>query len=232
MIEKICLFGDSIAKGIIIDEVLGKYTVTKSSFANILSLDKRWSSIKNFSMLGCTIAKGRSLIARHIKSVENCDMVILEYGGNDSDHHWDEISQNPDLAHSPKTPIEDFAKDYRDIISGLKAMSKKIVMLNLPPIDHHKYFNWFCQNLNKMNILRWLGGSEENIYKFHESYSICVSEIAADENIPLVDIRSGFLALGAYTDHLCADGIHPNEKGHRLIARIINDKVPSLVAYI
>ena len=33
----------------------------------------------------------------------------------------------------------------------------------------------------------------------------------------MIDIRSAFLVRKDYTDYLCEDGIHPNEKGHRLI---------------
>lgn len=226
--KNICLFGDSISKGVIIDRVQNRYSMTKQSFANIISGETSWLNIVNHSMLGCTISKGRSLIARHINDVKSCDITVLEYGGNDSDHNWAEIAANPDGPHLPKTPLQDFAQSYLDIIENLRNMGKKMVMLNLPPIDERKYFTWFSSGLNGENILKWLGGSERYIYDFHNSYNDAVCNTAADNGIPLIDIRSAFLAQDNYSNFLCDDGIHPNEKGHSLIARLIESAMPEL----
>jgi len=226
--RKICLFGDSISKGVIIDKALNRYATTKKSFANLVSTDADWMDIVNYSMLGCTISKGRSLITRHMSEVERCDITVLEYGGNDSDFNWAEVAASPDTEHAPKTPIEEFERSYREIIAKLKAMGKKIVMINLPPIDEHKYFNWFSRGLDGGSILKWLGGSERKIYEFHEGYNETVCRVAEDEDIPLIDIRSPFLALDSYSPYLCDDGIHPNEEGHRLIARTIERALPGL----
>ncbi|MGI5984671.1 MAG: SGNH/GDSL hydrolase family protein [Clostridiales bacterium] len=227
--SKICLFGDSISKGVVIDEIRNRYTMTKRSFANLLTACEPELDLTNYSMLGCTISKGKSMIARHIRDVESCDVTVLEYGGNDSDHDWKEISENPLGDHLPKTPIDEFAESYREIIGKLNEMGKSIIMLNLPPIDEHKYFNWFSKGLDGENILKWLGGSEKYIYRFHEIYNVQVCNIAAEYNIPLIDIRSAFLEKRDYSEYLCNDGIHPNEKGHELIAGVITDALPNLV---
>ena len=226
--SKICLFGDSISKGVIIDEIRNRYTMTKDCFANILSSGSAALDMTNYSMLGCTIMKGKSMIERHIRDVQNSDIIALEYGGNDSDHLWDEIAQNPEGEHFPKTPLAEFDSIYRAIIDELSVMGKKIVMLNLPPIDEHKYFNWISRGLDASKILEWLGGSDEFIYKWHEAYNVQVCNIASEYNIPLVDIRSAFLERRNFSDYLCNDGIHPNEKGHELIAEVISGALPNL----
>jgi len=226
--SKICLFGDSISKGVIIDEIHDRYIMTKRSFANILTAGEETLDVTNYSMLGCTIQKGRSLIERHIRDVENCEITVLEYGGNDSDHNWAEVAENPNTEHLPKTPIDEFVKDYRDIVEKLSAMGKRIIMLNLPPIDEHKYFDWISRGLCKENILKWLGGSDEYIYRFHEIYNVQACNIASEYRLPLIDIRSAFLRMRNYSDCLCSDGIHPNEKGHELIAKTISEAIPHL----
>ncbi|NCB74354.1 MAG: SGNH/GDSL hydrolase family protein [Clostridia bacterium] len=226
--SKICLFGDSISKGVIIDELRDRYAMTKNCFANILATGDSALDLSNYSMLGCTIMKGQSMIERHIKDVQNCEVMVLEYGGNDSDHNWKEISENPSGEHLPKTPIEDFVSAYRAIISSLKEMGKKIVMMNLPPIDEHKYFDWISRGLDKSKILQWLGGSDEYIYRWHEIYNVQICNIASEYNIPIIDIRSAFLERRNYSDYLCNDGIHPNEKGHEIIAEAIAEAIPNI----
>lgn len=227
--NKVCLFGDSISKGVIIDELRSRYTMTKKSFANLLS-SEICLELSNYSMLGCTITKGRSMLERHRKTLEDCDLVVLEYGGNDSDHNWEEIAANPYGEHLPKTPVDKFEETYREMIEELKGMDKQIIMLNLPPIDEHKYLNWFSKGLDQSKILTWLGGRTEYIYKFHEIYNVRLSRLASLYQIPVIDIRSAFLERKNYSDYLCEDGIHPNEKGHELIAQAICAALPAFAA--
>jgi len=97
------------------------------------------------------------------------------------------------------------------------------VFLNLPPIDPRRYFQWASKGLNKKNILAFLG-EIETIYKWQEMYSKVIEELATDGKVPLIDIRSGFMNKKNFSYYLCADGIHPNEKGHMLISRAIHEK--------
>jgi lysophospholipase L1-like esterase len=55
-------------------------------------------------------------------------------------------------------------------------------------------------------------------------YSVAVEELAAEKKIPLIDIRSGFLRKKNFSRYLCADGIHPNDKGHLLISKAIRER--------
>lgn len=226
--SKLCLFGDSISKGVVIDELRERYTVTKHCFANILSSGSANLELINFSMLGCTVGKGQSMIDRHIRAVEDSELLVLEYGGNDSDHNWKEIAANPAGEHLPKTPVAEFDRIYRGILDKLNAMGKRIAMLNLPPIDERKYFGWFSRGLDRERILRWLGGNVTYIYRFHELYNVAVCNIAAERGVSLIDIRTAFLEKRNYSDFLCDDGIHPNEKGHQLIAEAIAKAIPDL----
>lgn len=228
--KKICLFGDSISKGVVIDELHNRYAMTKKSFANIIAGCMDWMQLTNYSMLGCTIEKGQSLIYRHRKAVEECDIMVLEYGGNDCDFLWDEIAASPDTEHLPKTPLDIFLERYRKIILGLQEMGKKVVMINLPPIVQTEYFDWVSRGLDAGNILKWLGGTPDTIFNYHADYNERICRLAEQYDIPLIDIRSAFLNKGDYSGYICQDGIHPNENGHSLIAATIESKLPELEA--
>lgn len=206
--------------------------MTKDSFVNLLAGCEPWLNVKNYSMFGCTISKGVSLISRHMKDVDSSDVVLLEYGGNDSDFDWAAVATAPDEEHLPKTPLNDFVDSYRRIIQNLREQGKKMIMLNLPPIDEKKYFTWIGNGLDRDNIKKWLGGDIHYIYEFHDGYNTKVGEIASEFGIPLIDIRSEFLRQGNYSDYLCFDGIHPNEKGHALIAQTILDYIPALFYFL
>ena len=55
-------------------------------------------------------------------------------------------------------------------------------------------------------------------------YSLAVEDLAKREQVPLIDIRSDFLRDQCFSDYLCEDGIHPNERGHLLISKAIREK--------
>lgn len=219
---KLCVFGDSIMKGVIYDGAKKKYSMLKDSFAN--SVSKIFSfSTDNFAKFGCTVTKGLEIAQKHISDIENSDYVALEFGGNDSDFNWEDISDKPDAMHHPKTTIKEYENNYMDLISTVKSAGGQPLVLNLPPLDAQKYFNWIIKGLNKENILKWLGGSEEYIYRWHEMYNMSLCKLTNKTNVPLIDIRSIFLEKHDYKSYFCIDGIHPNEQGHALIVQAIED---------
>ena len=221
LVKEACVFGDSIARGVILDDQ-GSYKPLKDCFAS-LAAEELGVALVNKARFGCTIAKGREIIERTLdrflgKSKEPVfDYVFLEFGGNDCDFRWDEISVRPHAQHLPATPPELFVKHYSDVIEELRARGLKPILLTLPPLVAERYFAWFTRTgLDQEAILMWLG-DVEFIYRWHESYSCLVWEIGEKYDAPVIDIRKSFLEQRNYQRFLCKDGIHPNVEGHSLI---------------
>jgi len=214
----ICLFGDSIGKGVVLDAIRGRYLLLKNSFANILN--RTGINIKNYSKFGCTVTAGKSIVEKNLNNIGSYKYTILEYGGNDCDFDWESISKDPQGQHTPKTELPVFEKCYEDIISEVIASGSQPVLLSLPPLDPKRYFSWISRDRNSSNILKWLGDIE-HIYHWHEMYNLAVTRLAIKMQVPLLDVRSAFLKTLDYSKLLCEDGIHPNESGHNLISGII-----------
>ncbi len=221
LVKEACVFGDSIARGVILDDQ-GSYKPLKDCFAS-LAAEELGVALVNKARFGCTIAKGREIIERTLdrflgKSKEPVfDYVFLEFGGNDCDFRWDEISVRPHAQHLPATPPELFVKHYSEVIEELRARGLKPILLTLPPLVAERYFAWFTRTgLDQEAILMWLG-DVEFIYRWHESYSCLVWEIGEKYDAPVIDIRKSFLEQRNYQRFLCKDGIHPNVEGHSLI---------------
>ena len=210
------IIGDSLAKGIIYDESDGRYRPVGENIA-LNYAQKSGLQLKNFGMFGATVGKVERVLARHEQEIGEGDLVIIECGGNDSDFDWGKIAQDPAAAHVPMTPLERFAQGYAQLVNHVRALGATPLLINLPPVDAKRYFSWIARGKNAQNILSWLGGSEQYIYCWHEMYNMCVCRIAAQCHAALVDIRSAFLRRRDYAGLLCADGIHPNESGYRLI---------------
>lgn len=207
------VFGDSLLKGIVYDADEERYRLLKENgfkrMEEALSL-----KIDSKAMFGCTVTKGKQLLERTIKKRPNPSLVLIEFGGNDCDFLWDEISINPEEEHFPKTPLNIFSKTLKamlDLVSSFKAIP---ILMSLPPIDGELYFNHICKNGgNGENILKWLK-DVKNIEKFQEIYSNEVIKVAKETNTQLIDVRGAF---GGHEGFLCEDGIHLNAEGHSLM---------------
>ena len=130
----ISVFGDSVLKGVIYEN--NKYKVSKNRFSNICE-DILGVSIENKAKFGSTIEVGKNIISRNIDLIQQTKSkyVVMEFGGNDCDWNWAEISENPNGEYLPKSTIKEFVEVYSMLIERLKNTGKEPVLLSLPPID-------------------------------------------------------------------------------------------------
>lgn len=217
-------FGDSVLKGVIKEN--DKYKVSKNSFANICE-KILGVKVENKAKFGSTITVGEKSIEKNIDVIKqsNSKYVIMEFGGNDCDFKWSEISKNPEEEHSAKSKIGEFKKVYTELIKKMQDINKIPVLLSLPPIDARRYFDTVSKGLNSINILKWMNGDKQFITNWHERYNIEVFKLAIYNKIPIIDITSKFLEETNYSKFLCEDGIHPNEEGHKIIASSIKEHI-------
>jgi len=219
--RKIRIFGDSIMKGAVYNEEDDRYITIDDN--RLTELEARLGiEIQNNTLFGCTVAKGRQLLQRAIAKGLDCDTALLEFGGNDCDYRWDEVSERPQEEHQSNTPVDIFEATLKTMITTLKAMNVVPVLMTLPPIISERYLTHICRNgLDRGNILQFLG-EVGNIERRQELYSLKIAMIALETQTQLIDIRSGFLARRDCSSLICADGIHPNERGHELIMHLLS----------
>lgn len=223
----ILAFGDSIGRGVIFDEAAEHYQPSENAFLPRLERQDGMT-VSNFTRYGYTVEKGSSMLEKQKGTIAGSDLVLLEFGGNDCDFDWAAIAENPDGNFQPKTPLDTFRSVYERMVREVLAIGARPLLLNLPPIEPNRYFHHVSRGVCGENILSWLGGDVSYIYRWHEMYSITATAIAQTLGVPVIDIRSPFLAKKNYGDNLCADGIHPNEKGQFLIYQAVREHLISL----
>lgn len=217
-----CAFGDSILRGVVRDTTQDKYKILRNNLLDIFST-KSDITYKNYAKHGNTVIDGDLSFDVHLSEVKQSDCVFLLFGGNESNFDWDAISANPTSQHKPTCSLTEFHNKYTFLINKIKKQNKTPILFSLPPINANKYFDFICRNRNKNNILTFLQNDIQVIYRWHEMYNLAIFKIAHENNVQLVDITSEFLNHKVFSDLLCEDGIHPNEAGHALIAKIIRD---------
>ena len=221
----ITAFGDSIMRGVVLDMATEqpRYTLLDENFSSrcssILGL-----KINNHGRYGNTTTHGLRELDRRKEQIAGSDFCVLEFGGNDCDHRWQEIARNPEGEHRPVTPLHHFAAQYHELVAGIRRLGSAPVILSLPPIISDRYFKSFSRSMSheeRNNVLGWLNGCVENITRWHEMYNLELFKLSTLLHTPIIDITTPFLAQRSYRDLFCEDGIHPNAAGHRLIADTI-----------
>lgn len=212
--KNVAIFGDSILKGVLYENK--KYFLSRA--INWSEIENRLKiKITNSSRMGCTISKGGQIVEKTLAQGAKIDVALIEYGGNDSDFDWFEVAKNPlDKQHS-NTDLQDFEIKLKNMVTGFRDSGIRPILMTLPPIDAERYFEKIAQDTeNGQNILQFLG-DVSTIFKYQESFSNVITQIASELNVQLVDVRAQFMSHANYCDLLCSDGIHPNEQGEKLI---------------
>ena len=220
---KITALGDSVTKGVILTES-NKYSLTENSYMDIVSRELDLQ-ICNYGRFGSTIDMGDAMIRRHSEEIATSEYTFIEYGGNDCDFDWVKIADSPMDDYAPKTRLEDFKNRFVTLINKVRELGSKPIIISLPPILSTSYFSFFSRFMSeeqKENVINWLGGSTDIISRWHESYNRALFMIAKETQTPIIDITTPFDTFrGDITSLYCADGIHPNTQGHKMIATAI-----------
>ena len=213
-ITGISLWGDSIGKGVMYDAQRGRYAIYGDNLFSLLkkSLD---IPVDNYAVMGCTAPVGEERMRR--AELREGSLAVIEFGGNDCDMPWADISAAPEGEYLPKTPLDKFCDSVRGMIYRAREQGATPVRVTPPPLDAGRYFNWVSRKLNADNILDYLG-DVQYIYRWQEHYASAVRRIASETGCALCDIRDQFLALRRIDRLLCVDGIHPNQQGYSIIS--------------
>lgn len=227
---KVTVLGDSIPKGIFTqNNRLQKVPENAVSLiASHYALD-----VTNLSCYGQTLSRliKKGVLEEYLNSINKKDynVVVISLGGNDADYNWEAVGKAPTKLHLPKTPPKDFEKLLNDTIITLKKKKVKVFLTNIPPIDSKRYFEQvISKQADKDNVLTFLNGDIENIYRHQELYNSIIMQCAVKNGCVLLDVRSKLLGKVNYLDYMSEDGIHPNQTGHKKIAKAIIQQLDAI----
>lgn len=121
---KVCILGDSVAKGVVLDDTRGRYIYAKESAARLFEQDAG-AKVDNLASFGCTVTKGEEMLKKCEDRIGEYDYTVLEFGGNDCDFDWKSVSDDPEAAHICKTPLEAFKQKYARMLETIKRLGGK-----------------------------------------------------------------------------------------------------------
>ena len=212
--KSISLWGDSIGKGVIYDEARGRYAILKENCVSLLS-KTLGCPIENHAVMGATASQGMERMRDAF--LREGGLAVIEFGGNDCDMPWKEISEAPEKEYLPRATVEEFTRSLTTLVGRVRSAGMEAMLVTPPPLDAERYFAWVSRGLNADAILAFLG-DVQHIYRWQERYAVAVRDVAARTGCRLLDLRDAFLDVRSIGDYFCLDGIHPNARGHVLLA--------------
>lgn len=226
LFDRIHLWGDSVAKGVIYSDARKRYCISPNRC--VVGLEEALGvPIINHARMGATATEGLADFAA--APADPGTLVVVEYGGNDCDMPWAEISERPDADYAGHVPLPCFEAAIHSFVDAVRARGMTPLLITPPPLEAGRYFEWVSNGLSKEAILRFLG-DVQHIYRWQERYSNAIRRVALAARCTLFDMRDAFLACRRYPDMLCTDGIHPNDEGHALIAQAVIEAAADLSA--
>ena len=213
-LRPIHLFGDSIGKGILFDEDRGRYAIAHDRCDVQLQAALN-VPVENHARMGATVAEG---LQDFLESGDIAGTIVaIEYGGNDCNLKWDEVGKDPSVYHAAKVPLDTFRRLLKEFVLKARSRGAAPLLVTPPPLDAQRFFNWVTKGLDADAVLRYLI-DVQSIYRWQERYAIAVRDAALETGCDIFDLRDVFLARRDVADLISLDGMHPNTKGHMLIA--------------
>lgn len=134
-------------------------------------------------------------------------ILIFEVGLNDTVFRGKEVS----------TTLEEYGEDLNVLFASAAHYSNKILFVGMTPVDDELCSPWIHSSTGK-------SFKNDRILEFEE----ILRKFCIDKKVPCVQIYEKFQALQA-EQNLLADGLHPNDAGHRLIAELVKPELDHLI---
>ncbi len=151
---------------------------------------------------------------RYESDVADCPYTLVMLGGNDSDFDWPAVAETPEDEHECNTPIDRFVDCYARVLDRIIALGSRPHRPEPDTCLRQAVLQVVLRRADPEQLMRFLG-TTDSIEHWNEMYNLAVMRVAAERNVPVLDVRSAFLYRRVFDSLFSTDGIHPSVEGHR-----------------
>jgi lysophospholipase L1-like esterase len=170
--------------------------------------------VVNAGIGGHNTGHARARFARDVLAYQP-NLVVIQFGINDSGV---DVWKTPP-ATKPRVAIDRYEANLRYLIGALRARQSQVILMTPNPL------RWTDKLKAMYGKPPYKPDDPNGFNVLLHRYAGVVRQIAQQEKLPLIDIYATFekhgQAEGHSTDELLLDGMHPNAKGHRMIADLL-----------
>lgn len=174
----------------------------------------------NAGIGGNTTEDARGRFAKDVLD-RHPDVVVIQFGINDSAI---DVWQTPPATH-PRVTIDRYTSNLEYFVVTLQKQECKVILMTPNPI------RWTPSLKKKYGKPPYRPNAPDGFNVILQTYAEGVREVAQKNKVLLVDVYAAFQAYGKGKSHsfdeLLLDGMHPNDKGHRLVANLLLKEILS-----
>jgi len=213
---RIVTFGDSTTAPRLVD---GKQLLV---YADILAADpklrERGVKVINAAVPGDTTQDARARFDRDVLR-QQPSVVIIQFGINDSAC---DVWKAPPVTE-PRVSLEDYAANLNFFVAEFRKHGAQVILMTPNPLS------WTDKLRSMYGKPPYAPNNPDGFNVLLKRYAQAVREVTKKTDVPLIDVYAAFEAYGAETNHsvddLLLDGMHPNEKGQRLVAGLLRQQL-------
>ena len=140
------------------------------------------------------------------------DLVVIQFGINDATI---DVWKKPP-ATEPRVALADYRANLRHFVTAARAQGAQVVLMTPNPLA------WTVQ-LKEMYGRPPYDAQDPDSLNFNlTKYAAAMRTLAGEMDVPLVDVRRAHETWpGGAGEPLLEDGMHPNQRGHALVARLL-----------
>lgn len=191
-------------------------------YANHLSRELKEDKVINAGVPGNTTKMARARFEKDVLS-RNPSLVVIQFGINDSTV---DVHRTPPAKES-RVSLEDYEKNLRYFIASLKEKGVKVIVMTPNPL------RWTKRLKELYGKPPYKADDPDGFNVTLSKYAAAVRRIARLEKIPLIDVDAEFKSYAksgenCSVDDLLLDGMHPNNKGHKIVADLLIAEIRKL----
>ncbi len=181
------------------------------------ALEPKKVTIVNAGVGGNTTAMGKARFAKDVLS-HTPTIAVIQFGINDS---MVDVSGKPPR-DKPRLALEDYVANLKYFISELRKQKATVILMTPNPL------RWRPVLKDLYGKAPYDPDSAEGLNASIIHYADAVRKIAKDEKVELIDVFEAF-QKSKDLDAILPDGMHPNTKGHQIVADLLLKKITSLL---
>lgn len=218
-VTRIVAFGDSTTAPRVVEG--NALTVYADLLAEDALLRERGLKIINAGVPADTTREARARFQRHVLA-RRPDIVIIQFGINDSAV---DVWKSPP-ATGPRVSLDDYSANLSYFVAELRKQAAQVILMTPNPL------RWTAKLRSLYGKPPYAPDAPDGFSVLLESYAEAVRVVAKQTDTPLIDVYAAFPAHAAAShrsvDDLLLDGMHPNERGHRLVADLLRPQLAAM----
>lgn len=206
---RIVMFGDSITNGAGVTEAETFREVARTELTKRLG---RPVEVANAGVNGDVVTLASKRLEKDVLDRKPA-LVTIMFGGNEAGFYRPETNG---FAETPRVARDEFKAALGAIVDRLRAARITVVLMTCPPMTE-RYWGADLEPYQKHGINFLVA-----------DYAQAMRDVAAEKQVELIDVYDAFQQDDNKLDYF-PDGLHPNARGHQVIADLLVPRLAQMV---